>query len=1602
MSETGELKSVAILDTSEYDDAINHMVDSTVNASNEIVSATAKIQEQLNDIPEVNIDFLKTISSAKEMKEGIGQAFAHIAGVIRQNEEAIVELRQKYNQAREEANKFANVPSMREHYNELQQQKKAINELIAARKQAISVAKEEEAALKKEANSLIETAKQKEKNASATTSLKQRIKELEAEAAALVEAAQKEGKQLDQNTGRYREIIEELGRLRDIRGDIQQAGSVFANDEARIAGVIQGLSGLSGAFTVAQGTIGLFGSENEKLNEIMLKVQSLMAITMGLQQMQQILNKDSTFSLVTLNSIKKLFKDTTQEEVEAIADENEEIAENIEEVEKAIVANTLQQASEEANTLSTTENSEAETLNAASKEAKAVASGEAAVAVEGESVANTVEAATAEAGAAANFTLAGAFRAVGTAIKSIPVFGWIIAGITALIAIISAFSKETEKAKSEVDDLIDAEKRAEAEAERQKRALDSVTKSVEAERAALELNIAKTKNFVGTKEQEKKIVDELNSKYGETMGYFDSVAEWYGALIANSEKYCQQMIIEAQTREIANQIAQKEQENYNIRYDDKGNARRYSTTRQYKQEVAEYRYVNGVAAHTYRNVEIPGTSDLDKANKALRDNAEAIANLKKRLNGLVAEAANISFAVTGSAIKPGSGTVPGGSAIKPNEQIAKDKEALERWKESVKQYMKDAYAEIEEAEISAMESGLEKDLKELHFQTQQKVQAWGDSFLQLAEVLKEYEKQVFLSKKGNTEEMWNNSERGKMSLMDYANEILKDPEYADLSKEYYQRLQQITQEEEKKILEIKQQYQDKWIDEYGNSQQKRELLVRQWNERLASIAKEAPEMMAQATLAMQKELSNLDFEEFKKNINWADIFGSLDDQALQSLQVSLDNAVKYLNQNISSMSVEQIKALQEAIDKIEDEIASRNPFTAMHKSFSDISDAKTEFVSAMSEMKSAQEEVTAAQEAYNKAKSETQSLQTSINSSYNTDGAMALVDAQHQYLQSERDYQAALEKRNELQAKVDSGELAANSKEYLDAVNAVTDAERARGEALSEREAIAEGLGDDELAQQCIDLVDAQERLQKSETTLTSARERSTKAENNVLTARNKITKSYKNFANNLNAAGQVATDVGKKASNLARVFSDDIADGMDKALDCIDEVLDATTDVISAIGDVGKSVAKGMTQTVDAMGQATQSTATATATSISTVEKASVILTVISAALQIATAIASLFNNDDKKQKEIDKLQERIDQLQWELDNQDAVRLQKNVGNALEQVTLMYQKAREEVLSLHGVMQNANSWAKWIAANRYEAEIYAKQVEKIADYWANVDYTADKALGAEKYAQSRKQLENLAEQQILIQKQLQNEESKKDSDSGAIQDYKNKLAEIAEEMATLINEMLEDIIGQSAEDLAKTLGDAFFEAVKSGEDAMEAWRDKVNEIVADIMQRMMITKFLEEPLGEIFNKYRKRWFGDDGKFKGIDAITGSMTEFSNDLNEVGATFKALMDELPDEVKQWFTGDEERSASERGIATASQDSVDENNARLTVIQSHTYTLVQGVAELNATGSAMLDRLASIDANTAQTADTLDDVQTDVKRLRNAVEDITTQGIRMKS
>lgn len=108
------------------------------------------------------------------------------------------------------------------------------------------------------------------------------------------------------NTKEYQNLEDEAERLNKAFQDVQQKLRVLGDDEKGFKAVTSLVTGLTGAFAAGQGIIGLFGKENEDLQKVMLRVQSAMAITIGLQQVAETLNKDSYANIVILKKGKEL------------------------------------------------------------------------------------------------------------------------------------------------------------------------------------------------------------------------------------------------------------------------------------------------------------------------------------------------------------------------------------------------------------------------------------------------------------------------------------------------------------------------------------------------------------------------------------------------------------------------------------------------------------------------------------------------------------------------------------------------------------------------------------------------------------------------------------------------------------------------------------------------------------------------------------------------------------------------------------------------------------------------------------------------------------------------------------------------------------------------------------------------------------------------------------------------------------------------------------------------------------------------------------------------------------------------------------------------
>ncbi|WP_348689830.1 hypothetical protein [Paramuribaculum intestinale] len=230
--------------------------------------------------------------------QAIDKAFAQIDVVVDTNKAAIAELEAEYKRLGVEASKALSA-GHKEEAAALQTKQAQLREEITLRQTVIDEAGKQADALLREEQQLRKAEEAARNNANAQTSLRTQLRNVREQLGQMEEAGLR-------GTETFRKLQQEAGRLANAIGDAQTQARIFSHDNAGLQGMIAGLSGVAGAFTAAQGAVALFAGENENLQKIMLKVQALMSITMGLQQVANALNKDSAFMLVTVAKAKEL------------------------------------------------------------------------------------------------------------------------------------------------------------------------------------------------------------------------------------------------------------------------------------------------------------------------------------------------------------------------------------------------------------------------------------------------------------------------------------------------------------------------------------------------------------------------------------------------------------------------------------------------------------------------------------------------------------------------------------------------------------------------------------------------------------------------------------------------------------------------------------------------------------------------------------------------------------------------------------------------------------------------------------------------------------------------------------------------------------------------------------------------------------------------------------------------------------------------------------------------------------------------------------------------------------------------------------------------
>ena len=135
----------------------------------------------------------------------------------------------------------------------------------------------------------------KDSTGAGTQSAKQRLREMQKELIAMAQAGQ-------QGTDAFKRLEQQAGALKDEIGDVNQRIKNLASDTKRIDAFVGAVQGIAAGFQIAQGAAALFGDENEDLQKAMLKVQGAIALANGVQQVANLLQKESSV-MMGLNTL---------------------------------------------------------------------------------------------------------------------------------------------------------------------------------------------------------------------------------------------------------------------------------------------------------------------------------------------------------------------------------------------------------------------------------------------------------------------------------------------------------------------------------------------------------------------------------------------------------------------------------------------------------------------------------------------------------------------------------------------------------------------------------------------------------------------------------------------------------------------------------------------------------------------------------------------------------------------------------------------------------------------------------------------------------------------------------------------------------------------------------------------------------------------------------------------------------------------------------------------------------------------------------------------------------------------------------------------------
>lgn len=214
------------------------------------------------------------------------------------------------------------------------------------------------------------------------------------------------------------------------------------------------------------------------------------------------------------------------------------------------------------------------------------------------------------------------------------------------------------------------------------------------------------------------------------------------------------------------------------------------------------------------------------------------------------------------------------------------------------------------------------------------------------------------------------------------------------------------------------------------------------------------------------------------------------------------------------------------------------------------------------------------------------------------------------------------------------------------------------------------------------------------------------------------------------------------------------------------------------------------------------------------------------------------------------------------------------------------------------------------IGDKKKEREIQ-RQIEKVNELqnaYEKLYDTIQNGLSLKVFSDNAQLTENLQKQIRSYQKMIAAEEDKKHSDEERIKEWQENISDLYDQIAELYDSMKEELVG-NFKSLSEQLADSLVSAFENGEDAAESWGDTVKQAIVDILQNLLIMKYIEPQVQKIL----------DNLFSQAMPYTSAAEKVSERLAEAQEEYTKLLNERPDGLRGIFDYNKRKGQLEKEI-----------------------------------------------------------------------------------